>query len=106
MYRANRFRPRSRLGRVVAQHREEILALASQHKATNVRVFGSVARGDDEASSDIDLLVDLEPGADLMDLAGLAIELEGLLEHPVDVVPARTLKPHVAHSALAQAAVL
>ena len=102
-YRASRFRPSSPLGRVLARHRDEVLALARAHKARNVRVFGSVVRGEDAVGSDIDLLVDLEPGADLLDLASLDIELEDLLGHPVDIVPARLLKPHVAQSALADA---
>ncbi|HVK22648.1 MAG TPA: nucleotidyltransferase domain-containing protein [Actinokineospora sp.] len=102
-YRATRFHPTSALGRLLARHRDEILALALAHKAHNVRVFGSVVRGEDDEDSDIDLLVDLAPGADLLDLASLDLELERLLGHPVDVVPARMLKPHVAPSALADA---
>lgn len=102
-YRARRFRPSSPLGRVVAQHRDEIVALAHAHKASNVRVFGSVVRGEDDDTSDIDFLVDLDSGADLLDLAALDIELEDLLGHPVDIVPVRMLKPHVASSALADA---
>jgi predicted nucleotidyltransferase len=102
-YRSTRFRPSSPLGRVLARHRDEILAIAHAHKAHNVRVFGSVVRGDDDDTSDIDLLVDLAPGADLLDLAALDIELKQLLGRPVDVVPARMLKPHVAASALADA---
>ena len=67
------------------------MAVAKEHKASNVRVFGSVPRGDDEPSSDTDLLVDLGPDADLLDIAGLDVDLERLLGHPVDVVPARML---------------
>ena len=62
-----------------------------------------MARGEDDDGSDIDFLVDLDPGADLLDLAALDIELERLLGHPVDIVPARMLKPYVAPSALADA---
>lgn len=102
-YRATRFQPISPLGRILAQHRHEILALAHAHKASNVRIFGSVVRGEDHDASDIDLLVDLDPGADLLDLAALDIELERLLGHSVDIVPARMLKPHIASSALADA---
>jgi len=105
-YRTAKFRPRSRLGKVLKQHRDEILSIAEAHKASNVRVFGSVARGEDEPSSDIDLLVDLAPDADLLDLAGLNVDLERLLGHAVDVVPARMLKPRVAPSALADAVAL
>ncbi|MGH3520711.1 MAG: nucleotidyltransferase domain-containing protein [Haloechinothrix sp.] len=102
-YRATRFRPTSPLGRILARHRDEIIAIAHSHKVSNVRVFGSVVRGEDDDASDIDLLVDLAPGADLLDLAALDMELERLLGHPVDIVPARMLKPHVAPSALADA---
>ena len=99
-YRTRRFRPSSRLGRLLAQHRDEVLRLAGEHRARNVRVFGSLVRGSDDDQSDVDLLIDLEPGADLMDLAALDLELERLLGRPVDVVPERMLKPHVARSAL------
>ena len=102
-YRAARFRPTSPLGRILARHRDEVVALAHAHKASNVRVFGTVVRGEDDDASDIDLLVDLDPGADLFDLAALDIELERLLGRPVDIAPARMLKPHVAPSALADA---
>jgi predicted nucleotidyltransferase len=102
-YRATRFRPTSPLGRILARNRDEIVALAHAHKASNVRVFGSVVRGEDDDASDIDLLVDLDPGADLLDLAALDIELERLLGRPVDIVPTRLLKPHVAAAALADA---
>jgi predicted nucleotidyltransferase len=105
-YRAAKFRPSSRLGRLLNQHRDEILNIAHEHKAYNVRVFGSVARGEDEASSDIDLLVDLAPDADLMDLAALNVDLQRLLGHPVEVVPARMLKPRIASSALVDAVAL
>lgn len=98
-YRASRFRPTTALGRAVVEHRDQILALARTYKATNVRVFGSLARGEDDDASDIDLLVDLEPGADLLDLATLDIELERLLGRPVDIVPARLLKPNAAADA-------
>lgn len=102
-HRDRRFRPSSPLGRVLARHRDEIIALARTHNVTNVRVFGSVLRGEDDPTSDIDLLVDLAPGADLFDLAALDVELERLLGHPVDIVPVRMLKPHIAASALTDA---
>ncbi|MBW0255684.1 nucleotidyltransferase family protein [Cellulomonas sp. PS-H5] len=63
---------------------------------SNVRVFGSVARGEDGPDSDVDLLVDLEPGVSLFDLGRAQVELEQILERPVDLVPARMLKPRVA----------
>jgi prevent-host-death family protein len=63
-----------------------ILEIASRHGATRVRVFGSVARGDASTSSDLDLLVDMEPRRSLLDLIGLEQDLSDLLEMKVDVV--------------------
>jgi predicted nucleotidyltransferase len=71
---------------VVEQQREEILRIAAGHWARNVRVFGSVARGEADEASDVDFLVELEPGRSLLDLGGLQVELEALLGRPVDVV--------------------
>lgn len=73
-----------------------MLELAEQRGAHNVRVFGSVARGDDTDTSDIDLLVDLDDGVSLVTLAGLRRQLSDLLKVDVDVVPAGSLKPGVA----------
>lgn len=69
--------------------------LSAQHGARNVRVFGSVARGEDSPSSDIDLLVDLDDGVGLVALSALERELTDLLGAHVDVVPADTLKPSI-----------
>jgi uncharacterized protein len=66
--------------------REEILRTAAKHGACNVRIFGSVARGEAGENSDIDLLVELEQGRSLLDQAGLMVELEDLLGRKVDVV--------------------
>jgi predicted nucleotidyltransferase len=70
----------------LVKHRDEVLALAARHGATNVRVFGSMARGQADEGSDIDLLVALEPGRTLFDVGGLAYDLEELLGCTVDVV--------------------
>lgn len=74
------------LRRLVAEHRDEILALARQHGAHDVRLIGSVARGDERQDSDIDFLVRFEPGRSLFDQAGLLHDLEELLGVGVDVV--------------------
>lgn len=65
--------------------RDEILQLAASHGASNVRVFGSVARGEARPDSDVDLLVDFEEGRSLVDLTGLIIDLEEVLGRKVDV---------------------
>jgi predicted nucleotidyltransferase len=82
----------SPLGALVHEHRARILEVAARHGARNVRVFGSVARGDAGENSDIDLLVDFEPDSSLFDLLHLTEELEQLLDHRVDVVSAGGLK--------------
>ena len=69
-------------------YRQDILSIAARHGAENIRVFGSVARGDETPDSDIDLLVDLEPGRSLFDLTRLISELSQLLGRKVDVVTA------------------
>ena len=68
------------------EKRDEILALAAKHKAHNVRVFGSVVRGEDGPESDVDFLVEFEEHASLFDLIGLKQELEEMLGRNVDVV--------------------
>lgn len=98
--------PDSRLGRRLRRHRQAVLELAEQRGAHNVRVFGSVARGDETHSSDIDLLVDLDDSVGLVALAGLRRQLSGLLKVEVDVVPAGTLKPDLAQAILAEAITL
>jgi predicted nucleotidyltransferase len=77
---------------IYQNYRQEILDLAQKYGAYNVRIFGSVARGEADLNSDIDFLVDLEPGRSLFDLGGLLMELENLLNCPVDIVTEKGLK--------------
>jgi predicted nucleotidyltransferase len=84
--------PDTPMGRRLRRRRRAVLEVCSRRGATNVRVFGSVARGDDTTSSDVDLLVDLDEGVGLVALAGLQRELRDLLGVEVDVVPAVGLK--------------
>ena len=72
--------------KVLEEKRDQILRIASRHGAHNIRVFGSVARGDADESSDIDLLVDFELDRSLLDHAALVLDLEELLGRKVDVV--------------------
>jgi predicted nucleotidyltransferase len=83
--------------------RDEILRLAAAHGARNVRVFGSVSRGEQGTGSDLDLLVDLDAGRSLMDLGGLLVDLEKLLGGRVDVATEQMLKPRVRTRALVDA---
>ena len=87
----------------IASKRREILRLASEHGASNVRIFGSVARHEAGPESDIDFLVDLEPGRSLLDLSGLLIDLQTLLGHKVDVVTEKGLHWYIRDKILAEA---
>jgi hypothetical protein len=88
---------------LVKRKREEILRVSAQHGARNVRIFGSVARGEADETSDIDFLVEMEPGRSLLDLGGLQVELEALLGRPVDVVTVRGLKARIRSTVLREA---
>jgi predicted nucleotidyltransferase len=83
--------------------RGEILALAARHGARNVRVFGSIARGDARPDSDVDFLVDLEPGRSLFDLGRLLIDLQSLLGVDVDLVTEKGLRPRIRAQVLREA---
>lgn len=76
---------------LIAAKRDEILRVAARHGARNVRVFGSAARGESTDESDIDLLVDLEPGRSLLDHSALLQDLQDLLGRRVDVLTERSL---------------
>ena len=83
--------------------RQEILRLAARHGAHNVRIFGSVARGEARPDSDVDVLVDLEPGRSLFDLGGLLMDLQDLLGCRVDVVTEQGLRPRIRERVLREA---
>ena len=80
---------------LLQEKREEILRICAKYGARNVRVFGSVARGEADEQSDLDFLVEMEAGRSLFDLGGLQYELERLLGCSVDVVTDRGLKPRI-----------
>ncbi len=86
------------VGRRLAQRRAAVLATAARHGMTDLRVFGSVARGQDTESSDLDLLVHVPEGTGLLALGRFTQELEDLLHVPVDVVPDDSVKPRVRDS--------
>ncbi|MCH7702171.1 MAG: nucleotidyltransferase family protein [Planctomycetes bacterium] len=88
---------------LVRKNRDRIVSIAARHGARNVRVFGSALRGDARVDSDIDLLVDLEPGRSLLDHVGLWQDLEELLGRRVDVVVEGGISPHLEQRILAEA---
>lgn len=85
---------------LLKQNRLQILALAQKYGAFNVRVFGSVARGEARPDSDIDFLVDMESGRSLFDLGGFLYELRLLLGVEVDVVTEQGLRPRIREQVL------
>ena len=87
--------PDSAQTRALVKHRQRILDLVAEHHASNVRIFGSVARGEAKPDSDIDILVDFEKGATLFDLSGLTEKLRELLHFKIDLGDPKSLKPHV-----------
>jgi uncharacterized protein len=86
--------------------REEILCIAARYSVSNVCVFGSVARREADERSDIDLLVYMEPGRSLLELAGLLVDLEELLGCEVDVVPEDSLRKRIRERVLKEAVAL
>ncbi|MBA2510837.1 MAG: nucleotidyltransferase family protein [Rubrobacteraceae bacterium] len=92
-----------RQDQLLREKRAEILRIAAEHGARDVRVFGSVARGEADPKSDVDFLVELEAGRSLLDLGGLQMELESLLGCRVDVVTVRGLKARIRERVLREA---
>jgi predicted nucleotidyltransferase len=85
------------------QEKQRILAIAQRYRADNLRVFGSVVRGEEREDSDIDLLVDFMPGATLLDQVGLMEALSNALGRKVDVVSERALNRHLRQRVLREA---
>jgi uncharacterized protein len=86
--------------------RQDVSRIAAAHGARNVRVFGSVVRGESTDSSDLDLLVDMAEGRSLLDLVALGDDLEEALGVAVDVVTEKSLSPYLRDRILAEAVAL
>lgn len=95
--------PDTALGRRVRQHRQALLDAVAEAGGSNLRVFGSVARGEDRPDSDVDLLVDLPEGTGLFTLQALEGRLRRILKVDVDLTPPGSLKPRVRAEAEAEA---
>jgi predicted nucleotidyltransferase len=91
---------------IVQEKRTEILEIARKYGAFNVRVFGSVARGEADEESDIDLLVDLDPGRSLFDLGALTVELNEAMGRRVDVVTEAGLRDRIRRRVVSEAVAL
>jgi predicted nucleotidyltransferase len=86
-----------------SEKRDAILEIAARHGVRNVRVFGSVARGEAGPESDIDFLVDMEPGRSLLDLGAFLMDLRDLLGCNVDVVTEAGLRARIRPRVLSEA---
>jgi len=91
------------LRELVEGKREEILRIARAHGARNVRLFGSAVRGDADETSDVDFLVEFEPGTSLLQHGAMIADLEELLGRRVDVAPEKTLRERVRERVLREA---
>ena len=88
---------------LLKRNKHRILEIAREYGATSVRIFGSVARNEDDDKSDVDFLVELEPGRTLFDLGGMLMELRRLLGREVDVVTVRGLRDKIRDRVLKEA---
>ena len=88
---------------IIQDKKEQVLALAARHGASNVRIFGSVANGTAKTDSDIDFIVDLEPGRSLFDLGGLLMDLQQLFGRKVGVVTENGLHWYIKERILSEA---
>jgi len=86
--------------------RDQILKIAAKRGAKRIRLFGSAARGDSGPGSDVDFLVEFEPGRSLLDQGGLLMDLQELLGCKVDVVSERALRPRYRERVLREAVLL
>ena len=94
------------VGDTIRENREAIIRIAGRHGATEVRLIGSVARGEARADSDVDLLVTWSEGTSLLDQAALMLELEKLLGRKVDIASDGWVKPSIRESAYRDAIAL
>ncbi len=89
--------------KLLESNRDEILRIAKAHGARNLRIFGSVARGEATEASDVDFLVEFDPGTSLLQHAAMVVELEELLGVSVDVAPEKSLKERIRSRVLREA---
>ena len=92
-----------RIEKTLKKKKDQILELARCHGASDIRVFGSVARGEADDQSDVDFLVQMEPGRSLLDMGGLLMDLERLLGRPVDIVTEKGLRERIRERVLREA---
>lgn len=92
-----------KISKALSNHRNEILRITAAHGANDLRVFGSVSRGEATDQSDVDILVKLEPGRTLLDIVAIKQDLEDLLGCKVDVVTEDAVSPYIREQILKEA---
>jgi predicted nucleotidyltransferase len=92
-----------KVSQTLSNKRDEILRIAGAHGARNLRLFGSISRGEANEKSDIDLLINLEPGRTLLDIIAIKQDLEDLLGCDVDVVTEDAVNPYIREQILKDA---
>jgi predicted nucleotidyltransferase len=95
--------PPMNISQLIKQKRQQVLEIAQGHGARNVRLFGSVARGETTETSDLDLLIEMEAGRNLLDVIAIKQDLEALLGCKVDVVTEAAISPYLKESVLREA---
>ena len=88
---------------IIGSQRQQILDIAAKYGAFNIRIFGSVARGQADDKSDVDFLVDMEPGRSLFDMGGLLYDLQQLLGRNIDVVTTAGLRARIKERVIKEA---
>ncbi|MBC8414490.1 MAG: nucleotidyltransferase family protein [Nitrospira sp.] len=91
------------MNKTIMDRREDILSIARNFGAKSVRVFGSVARGDDNPESDLDIILEMEPGASLLDIIAIKQDIEELLDLHVDVVTESSISPYIRDKVIKEA---
>ena len=91
-----------RIDETLKEKRNQILTIAKRYGAGKVRIFGSIARDEGKRDSDLDILVELEPGRSLLDIIAIKQDLEDLLDCKVDVVTEAALSPYIRDEVLSQ----
>jgi predicted nucleotidyltransferase len=95
--------PETDITQLLLRKRDEIISMAEERGARNIRIFGSIARNESRPDSDIDLLIDLDPDRSLLDVGGLAMDLSRLLDRPVDIVTEAGLRDRIRARVLREA---
>lgn len=91
------------MNKIIQDRRNEILAISKKYGAKSIRIFGSVARGEDRPDSDLDIIVEMEKGASLLDIIAIKQDIEDILGRNVDVVTEASISPYIRDKVIGEA---